>query len=54
LVAHTVDNFALVVEHVVVFEEAFADGVVLPFDALLRGADATVQERVFEWFALLE
>ena len=54
LVADAVDDFALVVEDVVVLEEAFADGVVLAFDAFLGGADAAVEEGVFEGFAFFE
>ena len=40
LAAHAVDRLALLVHHVVVFEDVFAGGEVLGFDGLLRGRDA--------------
>ena len=38
--AHAVDGLALLVHHVVVFEQVFAGCEVLRFDGLLRGRDA--------------
>ena len=38
--AHAVDGLALLVHHVVVFEDVFARGEVLRLDGLLRGGDA--------------
>jgi hypothetical protein len=39
LAAQRVDAFALLVHHVVVFEEVLADGEVLRFDLLLGALD---------------
>ena len=45
-VADAVDDFALLVEHVVVLQQAFADGEVLLLHLLLRAFDGAVEPRM--------
>src|ERR1700690_4579242 len=52
-VAYPVDDLALLVQHVVVLEQALADGAVLVLDLLLGRLDRTVEQRVLELLALL-
>src|SRR5450755_974579 len=52
-VANAVDDLALLVEHVVVLEEALADRVILLLDLFLRALDRAVEPRVLELLALL-
>src|SRR5439155_1985896 len=54
LVAEAVNDFALLVHDVVVFERAFADLEVVLLDALLRLLDGTIQERVGQLLALFQ
>ena len=54
LAAETVDDLALLVHHVVVFQRALADGEVLLLDAPLGGFDGPVQPAVLEHFAFLD
>ncbi len=51
LVALLVDHAALVVGHVVVFEQLPADVEVARFDAVLRFRDRAVDDRVLDRFA---
>ena len=53
-VAKAVDDFALLVHHVVEIERAFALQVIALLDALLRGLDRFVQPRMLEFLAFLE
>src|ERR1035437_8118044 len=53
-VAETVDDFALLVHHVVVFERAFALLEIMAFDAFLRLLDGTVKQTVLEFLAFFE
>ena len=46
--AHAVDGLALLVHHVVVFEDVFAGGEILRFDGLLRGRDALGDHLAFD------
>ena len=52
--AQLVDDRALLVHHVVVFERALADGEVLLLDATLRRLDGAVEPAVLHHLALLE
>ena len=54
LVAEAVDDFALLVHHVVVFERALADLEVVLLDALLGLADGAVEQRVLQLLAFFE
>ena len=54
LVAEAVNDFALLVHDVVVFERAFADLEVVLLDALLRLLDGTVQQRMGQLLALFQ
>src|SRR5438477_4742577 len=53
LAAHAVDDLALLVHHVVVFEEMLADLEVVVLDALLGGGDGARHELVLDRLALL-
>ena len=53
-VADPVHDFTLLVEDVVVLEEAFADREIVLFDFFLCRLNGTVQQRVLELFAFLE
>ena len=53
-VAEAVNDLALLVHHVVVFERAFADLEIVLLDALLRLLDGTVQQRMRQFLAFLE
>ena len=52
LAAHAVDGLALLVHHVVVFEQVFAGVEVLRFDGLLRGRDALGDQPRFDGHVL--
>ncbi len=52
LAAERIDALALLVHHVVVFEEVFADGEVLRFDLLLRARDGVGHHLVLDGHAL--
>ena len=54
LVAEAVDDFALLVHHVVVLERAFADLEVVLLDALLRLLDGAVEQRVLQFLAFFQ
>ena len=54
LVAETVNDFALLVHHVVVFERAFAGLEVVLLDAFLRGLNGAVEQRVLQLLAFLK
>ena len=54
LAAEAVDDLALLVHHVVVFQRALADGEILLFDAALGGFDRPVQPAVLEHLAFLD
>ena len=51
--AQAIDGFALLVHHVVVFEDVFAVGEVLAFHALLRAFDLLRDELAIRWERLL-
>ena len=52
-VADAVDDLALLVEHVVVLQQALADGEILLLDLLLRALDGAVEPRMLQLLALL-
>ena len=54
LVAEAVDDFALLVHHVVVLERALADLEVVLLDAFLGLADGAIKQRVLELLAFFE
>ena len=54
LVAEAVNDFALFVHHVVVFERAFADLEIVLLDAFLRLLDGAVQQRMLQFLAFLQ
>src|SRR5204863_8671707 len=53
LSAHSVDDLALLVHHVVVLEQVLADLEVVRLDALLRGGDRPRHQLVLDRLALL-
>jgi len=54
LVAETINDFALLVHHVVVLERPLADLEVVLLDALLGLADGAVKQGVLQFLALFE
>ncbi len=50
----SVNDLALLVHHVIVLEEMFADFEVVRFDAFLRGLDGFADERVLDGLVLLD
>ena len=52
-VADAIDDFALLIEHVVVLQQPLANGVILLLDLLLRRFDRAVKPRMFELLAFL-
>ena len=54
LVAEAVNDFALLVHHVVVFQRAFAALEVLLFDPLLRRLDGFIEHEVLQFLAFLQ
>ena len=53
-VAEAVNDFALLVHHVVVFERAFALLEIVLLDAFLRGLDGAIQQRMLKLLAFFE
>jgi len=49
-----VDDFTLLVHHVIVFERALANLEIVLLDPLLRGLDGPVQQRMRQLLALFE
>src|ERR1041385_6248802 len=54
LVAISVNDFALIVHHVVEIERPFSDEVIALLDALLRGLDRFVQPTMLKLLPFLE
>ena len=52
-VSDPVDYLALLVEDIVVLEQALANRVILLLDLLLRGFDGAIEKRVLQFLALL-
>ena len=52
-IADAIDHLALLVEHVVVLEQAFALRVILLLDFFLRTLDRAVKPRMLQLLALL-
>src|SRR2546425_374627 len=54
LVAEAVDDFTLLVHHVVILKRAFANLKVVLLDALLRRLNRSVQQRMLQFLAFFE
>ena len=54
LIAEAINDFALLVHHVVVLERAFADLEIVLLDAFLRLLDRAVQQRMLQFLAFFQ